>query len=184
MKDLYKIRRHIEKDLINRLIKSNRKLDFDRLWYQFSKRTISKGIDKQMYRAYLEQKVFEGKLVYDQTNDEYQLAATIDRNNFRVNKTEEKEYWKTLSQFISQLKENYTKHQHYFQMAAEEREKHFKTIKELISARDKLLLSVSALCKRNKIGITFLKTQLPEAYFQKLAFYFEKKSTLNKFTKN
>lgn len=174
MKAVYKIRKQIEKDLIDRIIKNNRKLDFESLWQQFFQGTLSEGVDKQMYRAYLKQKVQEGKLIFNELEDEYSLAENNQRKKNNTKKPKKKECWKELSILITQIDKNHKKHQQYFQMDVEKREKHFEAIKELTETNNDLLLVVSILCQKNNLSISKLKNKLPMTSFQKLTTYHNK----------
>lgn len=170
MKDIFKIRRRIEKDLIKRLLKNNRKLDFQRLWYQFSQRSLSKGIDKEMYRAYLRQKVQEGKLTYYELEDSYSLVVSIKKDNFR-SKSIGKDYWNELSKLISVFTLNHKKFHEYFLLETEVRQKYFQNMIQLKSENEGILKSIANISLESNFNLKLLERRLPKNAFRDLQFY-------------
>jgi|GEM_PF-2834257 len=159
MKDLYKVRRHIEKDLFNRLKKNNGKLDFERLWHQFSKRTLSNGIDREMYRAYLGQKVLESKIIFNEQEDTYSFNNEQERKKF-IHSDVDNGYWEVLSKLTSEYASNRKKHQKYFQLDSEKRQKYFDEIKMLNQEKEEILKNIGRVCKKYSLGLNFLKSRL------------------------
>ncbi|MEP2239286.1 MAG: hypothetical protein ABJI22_13055 [Maribacter sp.] len=182
MKEIYKVRKQIEKELINKLMKSNRKLHLDQLWDEFSKQSLSEGIDKQMYRAYLEQKVLEGKISFDQSNESY--FVVVDSKNEKTNKKSLSKKVKSIEQkeldiLIHNFKTNDNEFQQFLLMELEKRQEHFEAMRDLRLDNDNLLKKMANLCQEHGLKLKSLKKRLPKTCYKDLDYILklnEKKS--------